>query len=101
MKKGGLMDLEFQFANYQVKVTGDGDESDPIIISGVDSISAMAAIEENLINFEMKMKNFNWVLKLSEHIKTKSGKHLAKLTVEIKNTNEIKEYWFDITEACV
>lgn len=93
------MNLEFQFAQYQVKVDGWGDEQDPIVISGVDSPSAMAAIEQSLINFDMKMKNLEWQLKLSEHLTNKEGKHLAKLTIEIKNTGETKEYWFDITEA--
>jgi hypothetical protein len=93
------MELEFQFANYDVKVTGNGDESDPIIIRGVDSPSAMAAIEQNLINFEMKMKNLDWELKLSEQFKNNEGKHLAKLTIGIKNTSEVKEYWFDISDA--
>ena len=97
--KGVAMNLEFQFAQYQVKVDGWGDEQDPIVISGVDSSSAMAAIEQSLINFEMKMKNLEWQLKLSEHLTNKEGKHLAKLTIEIKNTGETKEYWFDITEA--
>lgn len=93
------MNLEFQFAQYQVKVNGWGDEQDPIVISGVDSPSAMAAIEQSLINFDMKMKNLEWQLKLSEHLTNKEGRHLAKLTIEIKNTGETKEYCFDITEA--
>lgn len=97
--EGVGMNLEFQFAQYQVKVDGWGDEQDPIVISGVDSPSAMAAIEQSLINFEMKMKNLEWQLKLSEHLIDKEGKHLAKLSIEIKNTGETKEYWFDITEA--
>lgn len=96
---GVAMNLEFQFAQYQVKVNGWGDEQDPIVISGVDSPSAMAAIEQSLINFDMKMKNLEWQLKLSEHLTNKEGRHLAKLTIEIKNTGETKEYCFDITEA--
>ncbi len=96
---GDTMNLEFQFAQYQVKVNGWGDEEDPIVISGVDSPSAMAAIEHHLINFEMKMKNLEWQLKLSEHLTTKDEKHIAKLTIDIKTTGETKEYWFDITEA--
>lgn len=96
---GVAMNLEFQFGQYQVKVNGWGDEEDPIVISGVDSPSAMAAIEHHLINFDMKMKNLEGELKLSEHLTTKDGRHIAKLTIGIKNTNEVKEYWFDITEA--
>ena len=96
---GVAMNLEFQFAQYQVKVNGWGDEEDPIVISGVDNPSAMAAIEHHLINFDMKMKNLEWQLKLSEHLTTKDGRHIAKLTIDIKNTNEVKEYWFDITGA--
>ncbi len=98
-KSGVNMDLDFQFAQYQVKVSGYGDEDDPIVISGVDNPSAMAAIEQSLINFEMGARNLDWQLKLSEHLTTKDGRHIAKLTIDIKNTNEVKEYWFDITEA--
>ena len=92
------MDASVQFGKFAVKITGNGLEKDPWVISGVNDPSAAAMVEQMVIKQMMDATGLDWHIAGTALLGI-DGRRIAQLTVGVKGMDKTRDFYFDVSEA--